>query len=248
MPKFSAKNIEFKDNQQAIFGTDDDSYISWDGGADQLLVSTTLSGVDPTDDGHLTTKKYVDDGISTLSGIVNDLDTTTSGYDYINIFPANMIAGSPPAPTYSTVGPITAYAFDDNKDEIAYCGFLIPDDWKSGSNVSVKVCYMTNVVQIGVTVCRWVAGYHTYVHGDTYGSKTTTTYVLDSSLPLNAAAGYFTVDTFNSKMLYNDASNPFEEGTTIMFMLQREGTHINDTMGGDAALINVTFIYEKEAT
>ena len=248
MPKFSAKNIEFKDNQQAIFGTDDDSYMSWDGSADQLVVSTTLSGVYPTEDGHLSTKEYVDDEISTISGILNELDTTSSGYDYINVFPGNMIAGAPPAPTYSTLGPITAYAFDSNKNETAYCGFSIPDDWKTDSSISISVCYMTSDSQTGVTACRWVASYHTYVRGDNYVSKTLTTYTLDSSLPSDVAAGYFMVDVFSSKMLYNDTSNPFEEGTTIMFMLQRNGKHANDTMSGDSALINVIFTYEKEAT
>lgn len=58
MAKFTSKNIEFKDGQKAIFGTEDDAYITWDN--NQLQVSSTLSGVTPTEDGHLTTKGYVD--------------------------------------------------------------------------------------------------------------------------------------------------------------------------------------------
>lgn len=73
MAKFSGKNIEFKDGQKAIFGTEDDSAISWDNNNAQLTISTVVSGVDPTADGHLVTKKYVDDNLITVSGgIVQD--------------------------------------------------------------------------------------------------------------------------------------------------------------------------------
>ena len=125
MPKFSAKNIEFKDDQQAIFGTDDDSYISWKGSTDQLVVSTTLSGIDPTDDGHLTTKKYVDDEISDVYAYIDTVDTTTSGFSHLIMFPADLVVGNPPSPTYSTLDPIAAYVFDDAKDENVYGGFFV---------------------------------------------------------------------------------------------------------------------------
>lgn len=68
MAKFTGKNIEFKDLQKAIFGSEDDSAIYWDG--DQLVITTVASGVDPTADGHLITKRY--------------LETTTSGIPYID--------------------------------------------------------------------------------------------------------------------------------------------------------------------
>lgn len=71
MARFVSKNIEFKDNQKAVFGTNDDSSIYWDG--DQLVITTVVSGVDPTEEGHLVTKRYIDDEIATISGgIVQD--------------------------------------------------------------------------------------------------------------------------------------------------------------------------------
>jgi hypothetical protein len=64
MAKFTTKNIEFKDGQKAIFGTDDDSYIMWDESGKQLIISTVVSGVYPTEPGHLTPMFYVDAAIS----------------------------------------------------------------------------------------------------------------------------------------------------------------------------------------
>lgn len=73
MAKFSSKNVEFLDGQKAIFGSDDDSYLTWDGEGNQLLVSTVVSGVDPTAAGHLVTKRYIDNELATVSGgIVQD--------------------------------------------------------------------------------------------------------------------------------------------------------------------------------
>ena len=70
MAKFSGKNIEFKDGQKAVFGNNDDSAIYWDTVADQLVISTVVSGVDPTAAGHLVTKKYFEDVLlGTASGI-----------------------------------------------------------------------------------------------------------------------------------------------------------------------------------
>lgn len=248
MPKFSAKNIEFKDYQQAIFGTDDDAYISWDGGTDQLVVSTTLSGIDPTEDGHLVTKRYIDDEITTISGILNDLDTTTSGFGNVYLFPADVSVGNPPSPTYSTTDPVLAYMFDDNKEENIYGGFSIPGDCKADSNIEIKVGYMTNEAQTGTNTCRWTLTYHTYVSGNVYTAKTSTVYSTDSTLPNNAASGYFIISSFSSKLTYNDTNNPFEKDTAVQFMLERAGKHANDTMTGDAALMQIIFRYETEAT
>lgn len=69
MAKFSGKNIEFLDNQKAIFGSEDDSAIQWDNTNTQLTISTVVSGVDPTEPGHLVTRRYVDDEIATISGV-----------------------------------------------------------------------------------------------------------------------------------------------------------------------------------
>ena len=58
MARFVNKNIEFKDGQKAVFGDADDAYLMWDNAGDQMVVSTVISGVDPTEDGHLTTRYY----------------------------------------------------------------------------------------------------------------------------------------------------------------------------------------------
>jgi hypothetical protein len=73
MAKFSGKNIEFKDGQKAVFGTEDDSSIYWDGINDELVITTVASGVDPTKDGHLVTRRYLDSELATVSGgIIQD--------------------------------------------------------------------------------------------------------------------------------------------------------------------------------
>ena len=81
MAKFSGKNIEFKDGQKAIFGTDDDSAIYWDAAAGHLVFTTVVSGVDPTAEGHLITRRYLED---VLTG------TTESGTGQIG----NILFGS----------------------------------------------------------------------------------------------------------------------------------------------------------
>jgi hypothetical protein len=68
MAKISGKNIELKDSERIIFGTNDSAFIEWDETNNQLEVSTVISGVDPTQDGHLTTKRYVDQIIGIQSG------------------------------------------------------------------------------------------------------------------------------------------------------------------------------------
>jgi len=73
MAKFSRKDIFFKDGDMAVFGTDQDSKLYWDGNSDELRLSTTISGVTPTEDYQLTTKQYVDDEFARVvsSGIYN---------------------------------------------------------------------------------------------------------------------------------------------------------------------------------
>jgi len=65
MAKFSQKDIYFKDNDMAVFGTDHDSAMFWDGTDDELCITTTVSGVDPIADYHLATKYYVDSQVTT---------------------------------------------------------------------------------------------------------------------------------------------------------------------------------------
>ena len=70
MAKFTGGDLRLKDGQKVTFGTSLDSNLWWDGGANDLRLDTTISGVNPTQDYHLTTKWYVDDEIATLSGSI----------------------------------------------------------------------------------------------------------------------------------------------------------------------------------
>jgi len=83
MAKFSGKNIEFRTGQKAIFGDGDDSSIYWDDNTTSLVITTTASGVDPIDPGHLVTKRYLEDFVdTTISGVDDflDLDDTPTTY------------------------------------------------------------------------------------------------------------------------------------------------------------------------
>ena len=84
MAKFTSKNIEFKDGQKAIFGTEDDAYITWDN--NQLQVSSTLSGVMPTEDGHLATKDYVDADVfgNEYTYAEREAESTETGTAFVN--------------------------------------------------------------------------------------------------------------------------------------------------------------------
>ena len=91
MAKFSQKDIFFKDNDMAVFGTSYDSKLFWDGTNDELCLTTTISGVDPTKSYELTTKKYVD-SLTTGSGSISsyfdaydDIGGTTVGTTWTDI-------------------------------------------------------------------------------------------------------------------------------------------------------------------
>jgi hypothetical protein len=72
MAKFTNKDLRLKDGQKVTWGTDLDANMWYDGTADQLRVDTTISGVDPTESYHLTTRWYVDSEIATTSGSLQD--------------------------------------------------------------------------------------------------------------------------------------------------------------------------------
>lgn len=73
MAKFNNKHLKLRDNQRVYFGDSDDTSFWFDG--TELRVATTISGVDPTQSYHLTTKNYVDNEITTLSGSIADTST-----------------------------------------------------------------------------------------------------------------------------------------------------------------------------
>jgi hypothetical protein len=68
MAKFTNKDLRLKDGEKLTLGTDLDANVWYDGIANQLAVDVTVSGITPTQDYHLTTKQYVDEVASTLSG------------------------------------------------------------------------------------------------------------------------------------------------------------------------------------
>ena len=79
MAKFSQKDIFFKDDDMAVFGTGQDSELFWDGTLNDLRLTTTISGVDPIQDYHLTTKYYVDQNrVDNFLGLT-DTPSTYSG-------------------------------------------------------------------------------------------------------------------------------------------------------------------------
>lgn len=70
MAKFRSSSLYLESGEKVIFSTDESVQMWWDGA--QLVATTVISGVDPTQSYHLTTKQYVDDTINTLSGIIGD--------------------------------------------------------------------------------------------------------------------------------------------------------------------------------
>lgn len=72
-------DLRLQDDKKITFGTSLDSNLWWDSVANDLRLDTTISGVTPTQDYHLATKSYVDDGggASTLLGLMD----TPAGYD-----------------------------------------------------------------------------------------------------------------------------------------------------------------------
>jgi hypothetical protein len=84
MARFKNKDIFFQDYDMAIFGTEYDSTLFWDGVNEDLRLTTVISGVYPFEPGHLTTKEYVDLGDIDTFLELTDTPTTYSGYaDYL---------------------------------------------------------------------------------------------------------------------------------------------------------------------
>jgi len=233
MARFSQKDIFFKDGDMAVFGTGQDSQLFWDGVANEMCLTTTISGVDPTEDYHLTTKYYVDQQLSTSSGV--ELVQFSSG--------ALQLDGATP-PAYTDVGVIGALLFDPTIDESVYGSFKIPPAYKNNTNISVEIQYMNATGQAGVNSCVWALDYHSYADGETYGSKTTTAISVTDALPNGANAGTF--QETNMTMSYNDVNNPLVAGDTVTFRFYRDANNGSDTMTGDGALLVLVFRIEWE--
>ncbi len=70
MARFKSNSLYLKDNQKIVFGTISGSNLYFSNS--ELQLDTVISGVDPIQAHHLTTKYYVDGLISTLSGSIDD--------------------------------------------------------------------------------------------------------------------------------------------------------------------------------
>jgi len=76
MAKFRGNELYLADGQRVRFGDHQDANMWWDSDAQHpttsgdLRVNTTISGVDPIYDYHITTKNYVDSEVATLSGTI----------------------------------------------------------------------------------------------------------------------------------------------------------------------------------
>ena len=80
MPKFSHKNLELRDDERIVFGTGDNAYMEWDQGNNQMMISTVISGVMPTQPYHLTPRFYVDQAVSSGVGTFIGLTDTPVTY------------------------------------------------------------------------------------------------------------------------------------------------------------------------
>jgi len=108
LARFVAKNIEFKDGQRAIFGSDDDSYIMWSNPDQELQISTVVSGVQPTKPGHLTPKWYVDQAVTSGVGVIShSILTNLDSDDHLQYVPRDGSRGF--TSTVSGVDPTADY-------------------------------------------------------------------------------------------------------------------------------------------
>lgn len=82
--KIQDKHVKLRYNQRTYYGDNDDCSIWHDGS--WLRISCTVSGVDPTQDFHLTTKQYVDAAVSGTNEFLELTDTPVSYTGYGDSF------------------------------------------------------------------------------------------------------------------------------------------------------------------
>ena len=232
MARIKGKDLYLNDDDQIYFGDNQEAQLWYLDG--ELRLDHTISGTAATAGYHLIRKDQVEELITTaVSGTIvkmysqPDLTTPLSG-----------------KPGIGTLGPIVSYLFDTTKVETVYGNYIIPEDYESNTDITVKIFAMTNAVQTGTNSVVWRLGYHTYSDTQTYASKTITYKSVTSTLPNNCIAGYFKVATL-PLLAYNDVNNPFSAGKTLTFSFDRLATDGSDTVTDDMALIALTFISEK---
>lgn len=214
-------------------------------------VDTVASGIDEFTDLIDTPASYSGLGQYYVTVKVDEsgLEFTTSVFVDIEQFgPGDFIydetpTGFPPLKIF--LGPASALAFPDAEVRECWCNFKVPANWKVDTDISVKLHWVNNTAQTGTNTVRWGVEYRTFEHGDTYGSKTSTTAEIGDALPNNANAGTFSLFEIGS-MPYDNANNPFQAGTVITFRLYRDAIDAGDTVTGYAAVLLLTFEFQTE--
>lgn len=164
MAKFSQKDIFFKDDDMAVFGTGQDSKLFWDGVANDLRLTTTISGKDPTQSYHLTTKQYTDNAIVSGTELQNTIYVAKNGSDvygngnysnpYLTIKHANStITGNSSINRYIVLVAPGVY-YEDNPIQMKEYASILAID----SQTSTKVCANNSASNIIEGAPRAVAG------------------------------------------------------------------------------------------
>lgn len=231
---------------------------------DLLDTPTTYSGFENK---HLTTTESgvvfttptfleLDDTPTTYSGgsrfpvIVNESETglefglipetAISGTYFVSYEGGRLLRGATGnRPDLVYVGPIAGLAFDAAKTESCYGSFKIPYSWHSNTEIELKINFMNDDAQTGVTSISWHLAFHAYQEGEFYSDKILTTLHIDADLPSDIAAGKFMIKDI--LIPYDDVDNPLSVGDTVTFQFYREGLDSNDDAVGDAILISLSF-------
>jgi hypothetical protein len=261
MARIKGKDLYLKDDDQVYFGDNHEAALWY--ANNELQLDHTISGTWATQGYHLVRKDQLPDEFldfidtpATYSGHGEDYvrvksdetglefysTPTGSGINYQTILPGAYMLGLP-KPSNEVLGPIAGLGFDDSRQEQVHGSFIIPNDIKSGQDMTIILDYFNDDAQAGTKICVWTIEYHTYSNGETYTSKTLTTISVNSILTNNAVAGTFFRATLT--LSYNDANNPLTKNL-IAFKLYRNGTHASDTMVGDAILVQTTAIANTE--
>jgi len=164
MAKFRFNDIFFKDDDMAIFGTDQDSTLFWDGTLEDLRITSTVSGVYPIQNYHLTTKYYVDQGdIDDFLELTDTPDTYSNYADYV-LKVSNSEDGvifGPPTVFSGTTPPAsgTGGIWYNNGDSILYYWDETRGKWLSVFTHNYLFTYSGNIDGLYMSVGNVVNSY-----------------------------------------------------------------------------------------
>ena len=106
MARIKGKDLYLNDDDQIYFGDDHEAAMWFIG--DDLYLDHTISGVDPSQPGHLVTKRYLENYVNTISGVTDHGDLTgLEDDDHPQYVPRDGSRGF--TSTVSGVYPIEAY-------------------------------------------------------------------------------------------------------------------------------------------